>query len=282
MNWSRGSYRLSVHPLPGASRPAWQRCVDDACRASQSRAEGWGPNDFAADPAAGAAGLRAQWISTTYTLRHLVWLGVPSGNPAALAGCERPGSGRAAGGAPETCIVSILVRLTAAHGYEAERLDDCRRPPSRRTARRRRLELRGRRRSGQAQLVPHQHPGAGGPRRLSASRRPSRHRGGAGTRAGVLPAAPVVQVPSHRPGGDPWQHPLPPLPQWHFDVLRGLEHFVDAGAIGTNGLATPSTRAVRARRADGRGRHMPSPRPDLVPDGARPRAGGTPHECFAR
>src|SRR4030095_5326827 len=65
-----------------------------------------------------------KWISTTYTLLHLVCLGLPAGHPAALAGCERLWEWQGRWGGPETCIVSILVRLTAAHGYDAERLDD--------------------------------------------------------------------------------------------------------------------------------------------------------------
>jgi hypothetical protein len=74
----------------------------------------WGGGDYS-----------PKWISTTYTLLHLLWLGLPPGNPAALAGCERLwGEWQNRWRVPETCIASMLVRLTAAHGYEAERLDD--------------------------------------------------------------------------------------------------------------------------------------------------------------
>jgi hypothetical protein len=38
-----------------------------------------------------------KWTSTTYTLLHLAWLGLLPRNHAALAGCERLGSGRAPG-----------------------------------------------------------------------------------------------------------------------------------------------------------------------------------------
>ena len=65
-----------------------------------------------------------KWTSTTYTLLHLLWLGLPPRHPAALRGCERLWEWQARWRGPETCIVSILVRLTSYHGYEAARLDD--------------------------------------------------------------------------------------------------------------------------------------------------------------
>ena len=41
---------------------------------------------------------------------------------------------------------------------------------------------------------------------------------------------------------------FPQLPQWHFDVMRGLEHFVDAMSDHDQRLAV----VWHARRADGR------------------------------
>jgi hypothetical protein len=53
----------------------------------------------------------------------LVWLGLPPAHPAAKAGCERLWEWQRKWRLPETCIVSMLVRLTAAHGYHAQGLD---------------------------------------------------------------------------------------------------------------------------------------------------------------
>jgi hypothetical protein len=45
---------------------------------------------------------------------------------------------------------------------------------------------------------------------------------------------------------------FPQLPQWHFDVLRGLEHFADVGANRDERLGDAIAVVRRARRADGR------------------------------
>jgi hypothetical protein len=42
------------------------------------------------------------------------------------------------------------------------------------------------------------------------------------------------------------------LPQWHFDVLRGLEYFVDAGSDHDRRLEDAVAVVRHARRADGR------------------------------
>jgi hypothetical protein len=57
-----------------------------------------------------------KWTSTTYTLLRLLWLGLPSGHPAALRGCEQIWRWRAGWRVPETCIVAILVRLNRTSG----------------------------------------------------------------------------------------------------------------------------------------------------------------------
>ena len=64
-----------------------------------------------------------KWTSTTYTLLHLLWLGLPPRHPAALRGCERLWEWQARWRVPETCIAAILVRLTSSHGYGAAGLD---------------------------------------------------------------------------------------------------------------------------------------------------------------
>jgi hypothetical protein len=123
---------------------------------------------------------------------HLVWLGLLPGNRAALAGCERLWEWQSRWQVPETCIVSILVRLTVAHGYHAERRQEF--------------------------FLRH---------RLYKS-----HRSGQ-----------VAIRGSTR---------FPQLPQWHFDVLRGLEYFVDASADHGQRLADAVAVVRHARRINGR------------------------------
>lgn len=85
--------------------------------------EGWGAKLISLqDPDGrwGGGDYSPKWVSTTYTLLHLLWLGLPPGNLAALAGCERLWEWQRTWRAPETCIASMLVRLTAAYRYEAE------------------------------------------------------------------------------------------------------------------------------------------------------------------
>ena len=98
-----------------------------AAERARVAAEGWGAKLISLqDPDGrwGGGDYSPKWISTTYTLLHLLWLGLPPRNPAALAGCERLWEWQSRWRVPETCIASMLVRLTAAHGYDAERLDD--------------------------------------------------------------------------------------------------------------------------------------------------------------
>jgi hypothetical protein len=80
------------------------------------------PKEFS--PTWGGGVYSPKWTSTTYTLLHLLWLGLPPRHPAALRGCERLWVWQARWRVPETCVVSILVRLTSYHGYEAAHLDD--------------------------------------------------------------------------------------------------------------------------------------------------------------
>ena len=140
--------------------------------------EGWGAKLISLQDPDGRWGdgdYSPKWTSTTYTLLHLVWLGLPPRHPAALAGCERLWEWQCRWRGP-----GDLHRLYPGTAHRCSRIP--RRTPRRRcrlparpTAQRRWLELRCPRQSRQAQLVPHQHPGARGPRRLSASRWRSGH-----------------------------------------------------------------------------------------------------------
>ena len=127
-----------------------------------------------------------KWTSTTYTLLLLERLGLPRGDPRAIAGCRQLwDSARWYGGGltlaktirePETCITGMLVLLAASFGDDDPRLDS------------------------------------------TVDRAFTRF-------------------------------PFPP--QWHFDIVRGLEHFRAAGADRDERLAEAIAELHRARRPDG-------------------------------
>jgi hypothetical protein len=182
----------------------------------------------------------------------LVWLGVPRGNPAALAGCERLWEWQSRWRIPETCVVSILVRLTAAHGYDAERLDtvvdhllgeqlddggwNCKADGD-----------RGKHSSFHTSIQA-----------LEALDAYQRVGGRADTEEAQARGREFFLrhqlYKSHRSGQVAVRGStrFPQLPQWHFDVLRGLEHFVDASTDRDQCLSDAIDIVLRARRADGR------------------------------
>jgi hypothetical protein len=193
-----------------------------------------------------------KWTSTTYTLLQLVWLGLPPRNRAALAGCERLWEWQSRWRGPETCIVSILVRLTVAHGFDAECLDDV------------------------VDYLLGQQLNDGGWNCASRGD-PDKHSSfhtsilalealEAYQRAAGRAATEEAQArgrefflrhqlyKSHRTGQVAIRGSIrfPQLPQWHFDVLRGLEHFADVGADQDERLSDAVAVVRRARRADGR------------------------------
>jgi hypothetical protein len=189
--------------------------------------EGWGARLLAAQNDDGGWGegvYSPKWTSTTYTLLRLMWLGLMPGHPAALRGCAQVWDWQARWRAPETCIVSILVRITCAHDFPAPRLDE---------------------------LVEHllgQQLADGGwncksPRSAHGSFHTSiqaleglRAYAESG-RAGVDTSAAVARgqefflrhqlYQSHRTGevAIPASLRFPAFPEWHFDVMRGLEYF---------------------------------------------------------
>jgi hypothetical protein len=100
-------------------------------------AEGWGARLLAEQDRDGtwaSAIYSPKWTSTTYTLLLLRQLGLASGHPAALIGCQRilDAAHWFDGGLnlaktirePETCITSIVVSLAAGFGFEEDRIDD--------------------------------------------------------------------------------------------------------------------------------------------------------------
>ncbi|MEC5185380.1 hypothetical protein RCH12_002857 [Cryobacterium sp. MP_3.1] len=226
---------------------------------------GWGAQLLGLqDPDGGWAGAlySPKWTSTTYTLLLLHWLGLPRGNEQALVGCRRLwDEARVYDGGltfarsirePETCITGMLVLLAAGFGHADGRVDPT------------------------VDWLLGQQLADGG-WNCESIRSGSRH-GSFHTSVTVLDALLVYErtggtVPvsaamragrefflqhqlyrSHRTGEivDPVFTRFPFPPQWHFDVLRGLEHFRVSDAPRDARL-TDAIAAVRAaRRSDER------------------------------
>ena len=227
--------------------------------------QGWGARLLALQDADGRWGgglYSPKWISTTYTLLLLHWLGLAPGHPAALRGVAAlwDGAQRVGGGLTfsarraehgEECITSMLVMLAASTGYPAAGLDEtvgwllgrqgsdggwnCENP-----------------RTGSTHGSFHTS--------ISALDALQGYRGAGGT-VGVAGALWRGQqfflahrlFRSHRTGQvvSPALARFPFPPQWHFDVLRGLEHFRAAGAARDPRLADGIEQVRRRRRADG-------------------------------
>jgi hypothetical protein len=74
-----------------------------------------------------------KWTSTTYTLLLLHWLGLPRGDPQAVAGCRQVWEGARFydGGLtlaksirqPEACVTAMLILLASSFGLPVDRLD---------------------------------------------------------------------------------------------------------------------------------------------------------------
>lgn len=217
--------------------------------------EGWGARLLAAQDPDGGWGdgvYSPKWTSTTYTLLHLLWLGLPPGHPAALRGCELLWRWQARWRVPETCIASMLVRLTSYFAYDASRLEDvvadlldqqladggwnC----ATRTDKQKHSSFHT---SIQALEALDAYARAGG--RIEsgqASRRGQefflRHRLYRSHRTGEVAIRASTRFPA--------------FPEWHFDVLRGLEHFAAVGAPRDERLGDAIGVLCRARRKDGR------------------------------
>ena len=197
--------------------------------------EGWGARLLAAQDDDGGWGegvYAPKWTSTTYTLLRLLWLGLPSDHPAARRGCEQLWAWQRRWRVPETCIVSILVRLTSFFGYRENKLDElvhhlldqqlddggwnCAT-----------LTDKGKHSSFHTSIQA-----------LEALDAYSRSGGSIDTAEAAergrefFLAHKLYQ--SHRTGAVAVRGStkFPAFPEWHFDVMRGLEYFHESGARG--------------------------------------------------
>ena len=226
--------------------------------------QGWGAALLAAQSADGRwadALYSPKWTSTTYTLLLLHWLGLPPGNKQAVSGCRQVWDGARFfdGGLtlaksirqPETCITAMLVLLASSFGHRDDRLD-----PAVQWLCEQQLadggwncqSVRSGSRHGSFNttisaldaLLQYQHSGGG--LLVSSSMQRGRtffldHQLYRSHRTGE-----VVNTAFTR-------FPFPP--QWHFDILRGLEHFRAAGSAADPRLGDAVKVIRRARRADG-------------------------------
>ncbi|WP_454855810.1 hypothetical protein [Promicromonospora soli] len=244
-----------------------QSASDLEIRAERNRvvSSGWGARLLALqDPDGGwANGLYSpKWTSTTYTMLLLHWLGVPAGNDQVIAGCRKLWRGAKVfdGGLnlaktirqPETCITSMLVLLAASFRYDDERVD-----------------------STVEWLITQQL--ADGGWNCESIRSGSTH-GSFHTSISALEALLAYRGTGHEVRVDEaiaagaqffLDHALyrshrtgdvvnealtrfPFPPQWHFDVLRGLEFFRSINSVPDPRLQD-AVRVLRdARRVDGR------------------------------
>jgi len=220
--------------------------------------EGWGARLLAAQNADGGWGEGAyspKWTSTTYTLLRLMWLGLPAGHAAAADGCARLWEWQSRWRERQTCITGILVQLTCAHGYPAERLDEL-------------VEhlLREQHDDGGWNCARGVTPSTHSSFHTSILALEALHACAAGTNDATLTEA-VRRgqefflahrlYQSHRTGEVAIRAStrFPAFPEWHFDVLRGLEHFARTGAPRDERLSDAVGLVRHAQRKDG---HWPT------------------------
>jgi hypothetical protein len=199
---------------------------------------GWGDGDYS-----------PKWTSTTYTLLHLLWLGLPAGHPAAMRGCDRLWQWQGRWRTPETCVTAIVVNISSSFEYAADRLPG---------------------------LVDHllaEQQTDGGwncASRGDRSRHSSFHttiqalealhayRGTRDTTEAQQRAREFFLnhrlYRSHRTGETAIRAStrFPAFPEWHFDVLRGLEHFAATESTRDDRLTDAIGVLRDARHRDGR------------------------------
>lgn len=231
-------------------------------------AEGWGARLLGEQDDGGtwAQGLYLpKWTSTTYTLLLLHRLGLPEDNPQAVRGCRCLWDGATYFGGgpslwhgpPDTCVAGMLVLLGSCFRYGEPRLD-----------------------AAVSWLLREQLPDGGW---NCQSRRTGSLHGSFHTTISVLEAllayrnsGGAIDVRDASSAGEAFflahhlyrshrtgvianesftRFPFPP--QWHFDILRGLEYFRAAGAAPDPRLADAVERVRGASNADGRWKRPP-------------------------
>jgi hypothetical protein len=261
--------------LAGDPAIRWQvrRDLLDATPAAVEReqrrvaSEGWGKRLLARQDAAGTWAGRMyspKWISTTYTLLLLRDLGLRPESPEARKGCSLlldrglcPDGGIGFGwGRSETCVSGMVLSILSWFAIDDERLDriadrlleeqmsdggwNCRRPfgATHASMHTTVLALEG--------LLLYERHRARRARRLEAVRS-AQWRGREFLLAHRL-------FRSHRTGAVIKREFLRLAfpPQWHFDVLRGLDHFRAAGAGRDERLVDAIALLKGKRRPDGR------------------------------
>ena len=195
-----------------------------------------------------------KWVSTTYTLLHLMWLGLPAGHQAAMAGLDRLWEWQGGWRAPETCICSMLVRLTAAFGHPVQRQDEVVADLLDQQLRDGGWNCRTRTEAGMHGSF---HTSIQALEALQAYR----------LAGGALDTGPAQQrglefflrhrlYRSHHTGevAIAASTRFPAFPEWHFDVLRGLEYAADVARPGDERLSDAVSLLQSKRRSDGRWR----------------------------
>lgn len=244
--------------LEGDSAIRW-RLAPGPEEAGRERAriatEGWGARLLAAqdkDGNWGAGVYSPKWTSTTYTLLHLMWLGLEPAHPAALRGCDRLWEWQSRWRVPETCIESMLVRLTGYFGYAAPRLEElvtdlldqqladggwnC-------ATRSDKGKHGSFHTSIQVLEALSQYAATGGALDTRDAQRHGRqfflsHRLYRSHRSDQVAVRGSTRFPA--------------FPEWHFDVLRGLEHFATSDAPRDERLGDAVEVLRQAQRKDGR------------------------------
>ena len=217
--------------------------------------EGWGSRLLALQDSGGTWGgglYSPKWVSTTYTLLHLLWLGLPAGHGAAHAGLDRLWEWRVRWRVPETCIQSMLIRLSCSFDYPSSGLD-----PLVDDLLAQQQDDGGWNCETRSDRAKHSsfHTSVQALEALLAYRAgwPGEVRVDESVRRGLEFFGRHRLYRSHRTGevAIPASTRFPAFPEWHFDVLRGLELLMAADR--PDGRVEDAVALLRSkRRRDGR------------------------------